>query len=456
VEAQLLNITLILLLQFFSGWAIINLFKLEAHSSIKLSLSFLMGIFVCSVVPFILALFFIPINLASVYVLFLLICVLLNIGGKAYLSELKVCLKIERNDLRSYEYIFILVIFLLVFISVWRCFYLPPTPRDVLVGAELLAKYTVEEGTMVSSVFTDNIRFSTNNPFKPPYVLNLQIVYKLLGFEFGKLWLSQSVIFFIVFLYSILRQRLHPLIVGILMILFLAIPDMYAYSFIILYDYSNAIFFTIAVYYLYKYFETRELNVFLFSTLAFGVATFIRSETLFFLFFGSLVVIMLEYRYGIVNALVKAGSLLGISFLFYSIWHLLFVKFYLPVSYEISSQLNPDLFNVNNIISIFHDINSNLIIGDSAHTHYGYFIEIFLVVTFVSFVIYRNTKAWLYLVWILILYFGFVLMVHFLPLVEIENTVKRGFFKMFPIMLISFSYNKLLINLSHRINRFET
>ncbi len=447
---------LLVTLQFFSGWAIIHLLKIDHKPIIKTCLSLLLGMFICALVPLLMEMVFIKINLSNFLISFFAFCLALSFNGKANLKELKEVFKQDVFSIKLYELIFIVPIALILFISAWRCFYTPPTPRDVIVGAELLAKYAVKEGSIISSVFTDNIRLSSNNPFKPPYVLNLQIAYKLIGFEFGKIWLVQNVIVFIVMLYAILKEKLHAIIAGPLLLFFIAIPDMYAYTFIILYDYSNAIYFSIAIYFLQRYFEGRKSNDLMLSSLLMSAACFIRSETLYFAAIGVFLLFVFEYRKAPIIALQNWLLYLLLPIFSYVIWFVLFMKFYMPISYDISEQINTNLFDVTNILTIISNINSNLIWGDLAHSHYAYFIEIFALSTIANLILYRNAKGWQYLAWIIIIYLGYILLSHLLPLIEIDSTVKRGFFKMFPLMLIYFSYNQIFLKFSEYIHNWES
>src|SRR6201999_4239430 len=101
--------------------------------------------------------------------------------------------------LRLYELPYLLIIGFLVFVSVWRSYYEPPTSRDTLSGPEAIAEFAVREHTMINSFFSIDL-WSTNNPFKSPYLVSLQMVYKLAGFPFGQVWLSTVFISFTLFL----------------------------------------------------------------------------------------------------------------------------------------------------------------------------------------------------------------------------------------------------------------
>src|SRR5260221_14117267 len=95
---------------------------------------------------------------------------------------------------------------------------------------------------MINSFFRIDL-WSTNNQFKSPFLISLQIIYKLVGFPFGQVWLSIVFVCFIVFLYHVLKEKLHTLIAGFLLLLFLMTPEMYAYSFMLLYVYSKLVFY---------------------------------------------------------------------------------------------------------------------------------------------------------------------------------------------------------------------
>ncbi|WP_431211949.1 hypothetical protein ACQ86N_40220 [Puia sp. P3] len=120
----------------------------------------------------------------------------------------------------------------------------------MLSGPETIAEYAIREQSMINSFFGLDLS-STNNQFKSPFLISLQVIYKLAGFPFGQVWLSVVFISFTVFLYHFLRERLHPVLAGLLLLLFLMTPEIFAYTFMILYDYSNMVFFCLGLYFLW-------------------------------------------------------------------------------------------------------------------------------------------------------------------------------------------------------------
>jgi hypothetical protein len=349
------------------------------------------------------------------------------------------------------------VISFIVFISAWRCYYFPPTPRDLTSGPEVIAEYTVKEKNMINSVFTVNLE-TTNNQFKPPFITSLQIIYKYAGFPFGQIWLSAVFISFLIFLYHALLLRIHSLVAGLLIIFFVAIPEMYAYSFMVLFDYSNAVFFFLSIYFLFDYLKTREKNKIVLAGILMAIATYIRSETLIF---AGLVMFFLLWdgmkkKIRLPNLFMSCALFLLPSGLLYLLSIKIYIDFYLPAFYNIESQLNPHLFDFNLLFKRFKDMNSKLLFSHYGIQLYAYFIFIFLLIFILDKIWSRSNKQsknWLYA--LLLVYFGYPLIGHLLPLLDIDNSTKRGLFKIFPFMLLYMASSSVLIKLSNRIKKWE-
>src|SRR5690349_13540592 len=360
----------ITLLQLATGVGVLSLCRIFPRRGQFFSLALLCGVAVFSIIPFLLQLCFIPITTGTVFISLSVVCLLLNLKFRATRTYFKQTQPI-RFRIKLYELPHLLVITALLVISVWRCFYLPPAARDFTSGTEVIATYTIPEETMINSVFSVNIE-STNNPFKSPFLTSLQVIYKLAGFTFGQLWLSGVFIAFMLFLYYALRKTLHPLLAGILMVAFLAIPEMFAYTYMVLYDYSNAVFFFLACYYLFHYFENRQLNYLHFSALLMGVAVYIRSETL--LLVAPLLLILLWHcrknKQGGIQ-MAKAGLLYLLpSIIIYLVSVTLYLNYYLPLKYDIGSQVNQQLFNLKPLLDRFMLINSTLIFSKAGVVYY--------------------------------------------------------------------------------------
>jgi hypothetical protein len=455
--SNLLMALLLTIGQWFAGFGILTLFNLRLKPALFLSLSVLLGIAVFSIVPFLLQLFEGRITSLHVFVSLCVICILVNIRFRTGIRALQEMWSGNSFRVRLYEIPFLLMIAFIVFVSVWRCFYYPPTPVDVLSGAEVIAEYTLREQTMINSVFEVE---PSGNTLKPPFITCLQIIYKFAGFPFGQIWLSNIFICFTIILYHLLSIRLHRILVGIMMLLFLAIPEMYAFTFMILYDYSNAVFFFLAVYFLVSFFESGESNVLALAGVLMGVATYIRPETL--VLAGLLVPVILwngfRAKKAIKSMIKNTVMFLLPTILLYVISIIIYINLYIPFSYSIAEQVNSNLFNVMKLLDRFAVTNSTLIFSKVGIAYYGYFIFFFLGSLIAEVVFKRplTRRAGNYLFAILVVYIAFPVLSHILPGLTIENSVKRAFFKLFPLMLLYMGNNSLFVDFSGRLTQWES
>jgi len=358
-----------------------------------------------------------------------------------------------------YEIPFILIFLLLIIISVWRCFYLPASARDMLSGPEVMAKYAVSEKSMINSMFSVDLH-TTNNYLKPPFVTSLQIIYKLFVSEIGQLWISVLFVSFIIWLYDLLRANLNPLIAGIILLFFITLPEVYAYTYLMLFDYSNMVFFFAGFYFLARYRSSRQFNELAFSALMFALATYIRTETLVLQYMAVPMLIYFFYKdkTPLKQTIKPLATFMMAPLFFYILCMTVFVKHYIPIHFDVSGEINKHLGDVSVFFERFSDMNSVLIFSDMGKTLYGYFIPMFIVVLIADIIFFRkqfSIEAKVALYGVLVVYIGMPLLGYLLPLVDLRNTTKRGLFKIFPLMVLYLRNSGSLIKLSTLINNWE-
>ena len=454
----LFTIILLTLLQLLAGFGVVTLCGIKLRPSLLLSLSLLLGIVVFSVIPFLLQLFYIPLTASFISIAIVIITWLLNWHFARGIGELKQDLRGKKISIAVYEIPLMLVITALVLISVWRCFYLPPTPRDLTSGAEVIAEYAVKEKTLINSVFSVNLE-STNNPFKPPYITSLQVIYKYAGFPFGQIWLSTIFIAFIIFLYALLRQHLHRLLAGLLIIIFIAIPEMYAYTFMALYDYSNAVFFCLSLYFLFRFFKSREKNLLFFSALLMAIATYVRSETLILAAVTAISLVIHHWRHkdNIKTILQSTFIFLLPSLVIYLISVTLYINYYLPVQYNVEGLVRKNLFDFLPFVIRLFEMNDKVIFSSNGVSYYSYFIFIFIGILLID-AIWKEKWDLQSLNWLFgvaVIYIGLPLIAHLFPLFDLDHSTKRGLFKIFPLMLLYMANSRFLRHVSDKITMWE-
>jgi len=446
-----------------AGYGVLTLFRLRLKAAYMITLSVLLGVAVASVVPFLLQLLYVPLTPVTVFGALILAGVALNTPGilrirRDGFTAFRQSLKPPPFRLLPYEIPFLAVFAFLVIVSIWRCYYLPPTSRDALSGPEAIAEFAVREHSMINSFFNVDLS-TTNNQFKSPFLISLQVITKMAGFPFGQIWLSAVFVSFTVFLYHALKEKLHPIIAGLLLLLFLMTPEMYAYTFMILYDYSNMIFFFLSLWFLFGYFRNKTASWFSFSGLLMGVATYIRSETvvLALLFLPPiLLVLKREGMSGGKMALAILSFFLP-SLLGYYLPGPFYIGHYLPAHYDVGSLVNTNLSNWSPLFQRYSDIVTRLIASTFGIHLWGYIFFIaaalFIVEFFVPGRYDRNARNWLYA--IVVLYLGLGALGFALPLMDLNDTTKREFFKMIPLLLLYLADNAALIRLSQWISGWE-
>jgi hypothetical protein len=460
----LIAFLLLLLCYLVTGYGILFLFRLQEKAAYTVTLSLLLGLAVASFLPFLLQLLFIPITPFSVFGSLALAAIAFGLPVLRYIRKqgfaaFRQSLPRPAFEIRPYEIPFFVIIGFFLFVSIWRGYYLPPTSRDALSGPEAIAQFAVSEHTLVNSFFGIDL-WTTNNQFKSPFLISLQLIYKLAGFPFGQIWLSIVFVSITIFIYNALRERLHPLLAGVLLLLFIMTPEMYAYTFMVLYDYSNMVFFFLSLYFLFAWIRGGDPtgsrpgggNQFYFAGLLMGIATYIRSETLVLalLFLPLILWVQRRRKMPAKQVVLAIGLFLLPSLLGYYLPSQLYIKYYLPVHYDIGGLVNNDLFSLRPLFQRYADIFTHLLTGEFA-THLWGYIYYLAAILFVAEALVlrrfnREARNWLYA--IVVLYIGLGALGWLLPMMNLNETTKRAFFKMLPLVLFYLANNELLIRFS--------
>ena len=453
---------LLLILFLLSGLGILQLFGLRLKPAYTITLSLILGVAVASFLPFLLQLFYIPLTAFTIFGILVLAALLLSIPTwmrirREGLAGLRTDLIPRQFQVQPYEIPFWMIIGFLVFVSIWRCYYLPPTSRDALSGPEAIADIAVREHTMINSFFHVDL-WSTNNQFKSPYLISLQLIYKLAGFPFGQVWLSTIFVSFTVFIYHALREKVHPIIAGVLLLLFLMTPEMYAYTFMILYDYSNMVYMFLGLYFLFAWCSGGDKKNFYFASLLLGIATYIRNETLVLLLPFILPILLAQRREKLpLKKLLIADVLFYLPALIGYLLPSFYNTHYLPVHLDVEGMVNPHLSDISPLFQRYGDIVTRLLVSDFAVHLWGYIFYV-TAVLFVAEAVFvrrfsRDARLWLYA--LLVLYLGLGILGWVLPLINLNETTKRAMFKMLPMCIFYLANNSLLIRLSQAVSRWE-
>ena len=452
---------LLIVIQVFQGMALLSFWKLiEGNFFKNLALSWLIGFSLSTLELFLLELVGIRISLLSVLAIQVLAFLLLTFGLRKKPTEPLRELWALRGNLKFkiYDLPFLLTLLLFWGISAWRCYYNPPSPFDTLVGIDLVAKYAVKEGTIANSVYFQhltNFNNWSNQAFYAPLTMIAQVLFRLSGLVFGKIWLSLAFGSFLIILFHELKDRIHSILAGWLVIILVAAPEFFAYSFLIQTDFINAVFFTLGALYLFRFHQFEEKGFLWLSSFFMGIACWARTETIFFVPFLMLVLWQKEPLKQVrsMNSwllLLRYGWFPVFAIL---IWNNVYVPFYLPVS-SISTDLFQTQFDdyghqVSTIISSMFD---SIIWQD---IYWGYIIYIFIAFAVINTLLFRDYKGSYFLYAVTLLFVVFVLMLVHIKGANIAYTFRRGFFKFLPLFILYMGHTTLLAKVSVALSNWE-
>ncbi|GAB3974658.1 hypothetical protein GCM10028806_30780 [Spirosoma terrae] len=448
--------------QFFLGCGIAVRLQAVRTTYSLIGLSMLIGLGVSSFVPFIVQFSGLPIVASTV---------IGGVVGLAILSVFSLRSKKERlpfwagrNDLAIslYEIPFLIVWLYLLFISVWKCNWFPNTTFDTIVGPDLLARFAVQEQTLVSSVFTKhlpNVSVFSNQPFYAPFTAMQQIMYLLATeqtgvFAFGKLWLTLLVFSFGLFLYADMRERIHPVLAGTLVTILAFAPELFAYTFLVQTDWANAAFFASGVILFQRYVETGQNGSFWSITLLLALACWTRTETIFFVPIGAMILVIKRIRVNPTDAIKQSAIFMLVCLLPVLFWNYGFLRTYmpLPINAHLGAFRWVETDYLTRLLRIVQNMNDRVVFHAS---YWNYTVPIFLSLSLLNLFIFRDKRGLTVLVWIVGVYVLFAMILQHVEGANIQYTFRRGFFKLLFLMCFYLSTTSLFRWLSIRLVVWE-
>lgn len=457
---NVLGLLFLLITQFITGRGLIQLCKVSMRPLLAFCYSLIAGVAVFSFLPFFLELFHVTINMSSVSAAIGVTTVVFAIPLFMAFKQIKWP---KVSDLKLpglYELPFLVVFILLILLSLWRAWYYPSFARDMLSGPEVMAEYALKEGHIINSLFKVDLQ-STNNYLKPPFITSLQIIYKLYVQPFGQTWLSILFVNFIVVMYTLLKEKIHPLLLGFVMLYFFAMPEVFSYTYLMLFDYSNMIFFFSGYYFLNQYFEKKDNGNFAFAVFLFAIATYVRTETLILVGMTLPVVFFNQYKdkMPVSRSAIRLAIMLVASVVVYFVCMNVFVKHFIPIKYDVSGDVNKNLGDLSAFFDRITGMWTNLLFAhDTGLPYYGYNPHLFVGILLIDIIFFRkkfNKEAKTMLYGIVVVYVGLAFIGYLLPLADLMHTTKRGLFKIFPFFLLYYRDSPILLKLTEVLNKWE-
>ncbi|HTF80296.1 MAG TPA: hypothetical protein VL947_01170 [Cytophagales bacterium] len=452
-----MKILFLILVQLLFGWGVLNKFKYGPNLALKLSLSYLIGIFGSSLCIYVLEFAHVKLTYTTVIIANVACSMLINLDFKRFKESLKLFVTIKTTRLSLFDLISIGVIGYYLYYSVWRMYHLPVVPFDALVGIDLLAKAAVEEGHVVSSIFTrpDIKSHLSTQPFYAPLTAFNQITYRLAGAPFGQVWIPLATIAFSCFAYVRLKELTHATVAGIAVILLFCSTELYAYTYLLQTDLSNAIFFSIGLLFMVDFLKDKSnMPIFGLSALFMTIAVWTRIETVLVTGFCALLIVWEYIKDKDYKKMVYMPALYMAAPLVANImWNGLFYNFVFPFHPETKSEIIwAGKYSSEFTPRIWDEMTTYLFSTD----YWGYLLYIYLILVLINIIVYRDKTSVYTLVLILLFNVAFFFMLHHFDKVIVQATYRRGLFKLLMMVVLFFGELRLLQSFGARLKSWVT
>lgn len=444
--------------QILMGYGAVAMHASRLNKLQVLSISLITGMGIMSLVPAILQLSYIPLTVVNIFSSIAALTIVFSLMAFKRLKQVDFR-ELIKCKIHLYDWPWLILIGVMVFIAVCNSVLFPPTPRDILSGPEPIAHFALTEHTFINSVYDQDMPMN-NGPFKSLYIPSLQLIYKLIGFTMGKIWMVTLGISFLVFLYSTIRENyIHPVLAGAGMALFVFTPELYAYTYLVLYDYSNMLFLFLSLYFLKDYVIEGVSKPMMLSAIFMALATYIRPETLILVVIiaiYTLLVTIVKKRYAIKHLLpvIVFGTASALVYFFTSY---LYLNYYLPVHYDIETVMNNNPADLSPLVDRLKEITFTLVYSQWGLLRYGYIFAIATSLFILDLAIYRrlSQEAAFWAMLFLLVYLGIAVIGYLLPLADLMNTTKRALFKLVPIALMYIANSNSVRQLSAKLYKMS-
>ncbi|GMV53185.1 MAG: hypothetical protein D8M52_08155 [Chlorobi bacterium] len=443
----------LLLGQIVAGMGIMGATRTRMPRSIVLPVAFLLGMFVHSVLFFGVDLFRLGLNDTMLIATGILAVVVPHLWWKHCNEFYKWLFSKPRLTLTMYDVAMMAFVGSTAYYVIWASWYWPVTPFDAMAGIDLVARQTVEEGTIVNRVFTEPLLQNnlSNQPFYAPFAMLMQVMYRIAGFAYGQLWLGMTAFFVSWGFWGVLRQVVHPFLANILFVLLILTPELLGYTYLLQTDYLNAAYWCMAAMLTYLTFEKKTATAYWPAAILLAGAAWSRTETVILVFLALAGLVLLWRRTltaeNKITFLAASGVL---SLLMFALWNGIFLQYYLPVRPSTASQLVA--FDVSRFVQVTLDFFVNVLAN---YGLWGITFLAFVVVLVIGIVKYRSAGSVQLLIWLGAVVTGLLLVGTVFSAAIVEQTLRRGVFKLVPIIYLYIAASALLAGWSSRMRTWE-
>ena len=341
---------------------------------------------------------------------------------------------------------------------VWAAWFWPVTPFDAMAGIDLVARETVYQGTINNKVFTDAslAGFLSNQPFYAPFAMLMQVMYRLLGFAYGQVWLGIMAVAASWCFWSVLRLYTHPFVANILWLLLIFTPEFLGYTYLLQTDYLNAVYFSLGVMLLVMSVSDAVENRATYKTLPLSSimlagACWSRTETIILVGIGLIACLALwqaqSFKKERLTFMLGTAMLCGIAFF---MWNGYYLQSVLPVRPDTASELVG--FSASRFVEVVSSTLSNVVADTGL---WGIAFILFAAMLLVNVIAKRNVGNLMLLAWIVAALLGLLVVGTVFSAAIVEQTLRRGMFKLLPLLFLYIAALPIVQEWGLRLQQWE-
>lgn len=341
---------------------------------------------------------------------------------------------------------------------VWAAWFWPVTPFDAMAGIDLVAREAVNQGTINNRVFTDAslAGFLSNQPFYAPFAMLMQVMYRLLGFGYGQVWLGVMAIAASWCFWSVLRQYSHPFVANILWLLLILTPEFLGYTYLLQTDYLNAVYFSLGVMLLVMSVSNATKDQASYKALPLAAillagACWSRTETILLVGIGLAACLVLwqvqSFKKEKLTFMLSTVSLCGLAFF---LWNGYYLQSVLPVRPDTASELVG--FSTSRFVEVTSSTFSN-VVADAGL--WGIAFILFTAMLLVNVFVKRNAGNIMLLAWIIAALLGLLIVGTVFSAAIVEQTLRRGMFKLLPLLFLYIAALPIVQEWGLRLQQWE-
>lgn len=442
-----------LILQWLSGIGALGLTRVEAKRSVILPAALLLGMFLHTLGVFALELFKVQLTTGSIFGVLAVLAICLNAWWPRVSPLYRQLVALPRWSLRMYDIAALAISTGPLYIAIWATWYWPVTPFDAMAGIDLVARQALIDGHINNQIFTEpSLRgLLSNQPYYAPFAMLMQIIYRSIGFVYGQVWLGVQCLAFAWLMFAWLRSYVHPFIASVLWLLLIMTPEWFGYQFLLQTDMANAVFFAIGTWFFLESIRSKKTSTIVASALFLAAAAWSRTETIVIIGLCLLASAPWLLRaFGKKRAVTNAAIVLCAAITTFGLWHWLYFAAYLPVSPDSTSELAA--FDIGRFLTIAGRFLGDMLLNTWL---WGLTIMLFVVVTVVSLITARRIGNPLLLIWISCILVALIVVGTVFTSALVDTTLRRGVFKVLPLMILAIAQAPLVQLLSDRLSNWE-